>query len=90
MLESPGPRRPRRAGDLPVAAIAELAGVSPPTVSKVLNGRAGVGEETRRVFLFEQGRDLCLELLRRPDPPRRTRIELPTTLVVRDSTAPPR
>jgi LacI family xylobiose transport system transcriptional regulator len=31
-----------------VAAIAELAGVSPPTVSKVLNGRAGVGEETRR------------------------------------------
>lgn len=48
MLESPRPRRQRRAGDLPVAAIAKLAGVSPPTVSKVLNGRAGVGEETRR------------------------------------------
>ena len=28
--------------------IAELAGVSPPTVSKVLNGRRGVGPETRR------------------------------------------
>lgn len=48
MVESPGPRRRRRDGDLPVAAIAELAGVSPPTVSKVLNGRAGVGQETRR------------------------------------------
>lgn len=48
MLESPGPNRRRRVGDLPVTAIAELAGVSPPTVSKVLNGRAGVGEETRR------------------------------------------
>ncbi|MCU7730078.1 LacI family DNA-binding transcriptional regulator [Actinoplanes sp. KI2] len=48
MLDSPRPRRRRRVGDLPVAAIAELAGVSPPTVSKVLNGRAGVGDETRR------------------------------------------
>jgi LacI family xylobiose transport system transcriptional regulator len=48
MFDSPRPRRRRRAGDLPVAAIAELAGVSPPTVSKVLNGRDGVGEETRR------------------------------------------
>ncbi|MFY1620368.1 LacI family DNA-binding transcriptional regulator [Micromonospora sp. WMMD736] len=41
------PRKPQR-GDLPVATIAELAGVSPPTVSKVLNGRAGVGEQTRQ------------------------------------------
>ncbi|MGX4655226.1 LacI family DNA-binding transcriptional regulator [Micromonospora sp. SCSIO 07396] len=40
-------RRPRR-GDLPIAAIAELAGVSPPTVSKVLNGRRDVGEQTRQ------------------------------------------
>ncbi|SCF06048.1 transcriptional regulator, LacI family [Micromonospora matsumotoense] len=42
-----GSRKPRR-GDLPIAAIAELAGVSPPTVSKVLNGRRGVGEQTRQ------------------------------------------
>src|SRR5689334_16549421 len=48
MSESSEPPRRRRAGDLPIAAIAELAGVSPPTVSKVLNGRAGVGEATRR------------------------------------------
>ncbi|MFI9639292.1 LacI family DNA-binding transcriptional regulator [Micromonospora sp. NPDC051925] len=41
------PRKPRR-GDLPIATIAELAGVSPPTVSKVLNGRRGVGEQTRQ------------------------------------------
>ncbi|MBM7075121.1 LacI family DNA-binding transcriptional regulator [Micromonospora humida] len=40
-------RKPRR-GDLPLATIAELAGVSPPTVSKVLNGRRGVGEQTRQ------------------------------------------
>jgi DNA-binding LacI/PurR family transcriptional regulator len=33
---------------VPITTIAELAGVSPPTVSKVLNGRHGVGAETRR------------------------------------------
>jgi LacI family xylobiose transport system transcriptional regulator len=49
MIErDPRPRRTRRRGDLSVATIAELAGVSPPTVSKVLNGRSGVGEDTRR------------------------------------------
>ncbi|GAA0913168.1 LacI family DNA-binding transcriptional regulator [Virgisporangium aurantiacum] len=37
-----------RRGDVPITTIAELAGVSPPTVSKVLNGRRGVGPETRR------------------------------------------
>jgi DNA-binding LacI/PurR family transcriptional regulator len=41
-------RRGQRRGDLPVATIAELAGVSQPTVSKVLNGRAGVGADTRQ------------------------------------------
>jgi LacI family xylobiose transport system transcriptional regulator len=38
----------RRRGALTVAAIAQLAGVSPPTVSKVLNGRPGVAADTRR------------------------------------------
>ncbi|MFI7129391.1 LacI family DNA-binding transcriptional regulator [Nonomuraea sp. NPDC050153] len=49
-------RRPR--GALTVAAIARLAGVSPPTVSKVLNGRSGVAPQTRRrveELLREQG-----------------------------------
>jgi LacI family transcriptional regulator, xylobiose transport system transcriptional regulator len=41
-------RRGRRRGELTVAAVARLAGVSAPTVSKVLNGRAGVAVETRR------------------------------------------
>jgi DNA-binding LacI/PurR family transcriptional regulator len=67
------PRKPRR-GDLPVATIAQLAGVSPPTVSKVLNGRAGVGEQTRQrveALLRDHGyrrpedaaRTLCIEVL---------------------------
>ncbi|MDU0293533.1 LacI family DNA-binding transcriptional regulator [Saccharothrix longispora] len=43
-LRQRGPRR----GELTVAAVARLAGVSAPTVSKVLNGRAGVASETRR------------------------------------------
>jgi LacI family xylobiose transport system transcriptional regulator len=41
-------RRGRRRGELTVAAIARLAGVSAPTVSRVLNGRSGVAAETRR------------------------------------------
>ena len=40
--------KPGRRGALTVAAIARLAGVSPPTVSKVLNGRPGVAPHTRR------------------------------------------
>jgi LacI family transcriptional regulator, xylobiose transport system transcriptional regulator len=61
-------------GRLTMAAIARLAGVSPPTVSKVLNGRAGVAPETRgRVqrLLHEEGyqrpdkvaRAACVELV---------------------------
>ena len=41
-------RRGRRRGELTVAAVARLAGVSAPTVSKVLNGRTGVAVDTRR------------------------------------------
>jgi LacI family xylobiose transport system transcriptional regulator len=58
-----GQRRGRRRGELTVGAIARLAGVSKPTVSKVLNGRAGVASETRRrveALLREHG-------YRRPD-----------------------
>jgi LacI family xylobiose transport system transcriptional regulator len=40
-------RGPRR-GELTVAAVARLAGVSAPTVSKVLNGRPDVASATRR------------------------------------------
>lgn len=56
-------RRGRRRGELTVAAVARLAGVSAPTVSKVLNGRSGVAQSTRRrveAVLREHG-------YRRPD-----------------------
>jgi len=43
-----GRQRGRRPGELTVATVARLAGVSAPTVSKVLNGRPGVALETRR------------------------------------------
>jgi DNA-binding LacI/PurR family transcriptional regulator len=46
--DQPLRRRGRRRGDLTIATIAQLAGVSPPTVSKVLNGRSGVGATTRQ------------------------------------------
>jgi LacI family xylobiose transport system transcriptional regulator len=57
-----GGRRGRE--KLTVAGIAQLAGVSAPTVSKVLNGRAGVAPSTRRrveEVLRERG-------YRRPEP----------------------
>ncbi|WP_344075980.1 LacI family DNA-binding transcriptional regulator [Luedemannella helvata] len=41
-------KRGRRRGELTVAAVARMAGVSAPTVSKVLNGRAGVAPQTRQ------------------------------------------
>jgi LacI family xylobiose transport system transcriptional regulator len=50
-MMSTGPeleRRGRRRGEMTVATIARMAGVSAPTVSKVLNGRAGVALGTRR------------------------------------------
>jgi LacI family transcriptional regulator, xylobiose transport system transcriptional regulator len=56
-------RRGRRRGDVTVAGIARLAGVSVPTVSKVLNGRSGVAATTRlrvEAVMREQG-------YRRPD-----------------------
>jgi LacI family xylobiose transport system transcriptional regulator len=55
---STGSQARRKAGGLTIATIARLAGVSAPTVSKVLNGRSGVAPETRRRvegLLREQG-----------------------------------
>jgi LacI family xylobiose transport system transcriptional regulator len=47
--EAPGPiGRGRPRGELTVATVARLAGVSPPVVSRVLNGRSGVADDTRR------------------------------------------
>ncbi|MEH1124937.1 LacI family DNA-binding transcriptional regulator [Micromonospora sp. CPCC 206061] len=43
-----GSRSGKRRGEPTMAAIARLAGVSKPTVSRVLNGRSGVASETRR------------------------------------------
>jgi DNA-binding LacI/PurR family transcriptional regulator len=44
----PTPQRKARSGRVSLATIAELAGVSSPTVSKVLNRRDGVGPDTRQ------------------------------------------
>lgn len=57
-IGSDAARRGRRRGETTVAVIARLAGVSAPTVSKVLNGRPGVATQTRRrveEILREQG-----------------------------------
>src|SRR5258708_29441613 len=42
------PARRRRHGGLTVAGIARLAGVSAPTVSRVINGQSGVALSTRQ------------------------------------------
>ncbi|GII76672.1 LacI family transcriptional regulator [Sphaerisporangium rufum] len=47
-VPDPTARTARRRRDITVARIAEMAGVSPPTVSKVINGHAGVSTATRR------------------------------------------
>ena len=54
-----------RRGQLSVASIARLAGVSAPTVSRVLNGRSGVGLDTRQ----RVERVLREHRYRRPDQP---------------------
>jgi DNA-binding LacI/PurR family transcriptional regulator len=47
-VTSPSPTRPGRSTPTTIADIAELTGVSVPTVSKVINGRKDVSEATRR------------------------------------------
>jgi LacI family transcriptional regulator, xylobiose transport system transcriptional regulator len=47
-VAEPRRRRGQRSGFSTIAEIADEAGVSPPTVSKVLNGRADVAPDTRR------------------------------------------
>ena len=47
-VSSPSPTRPLRSPPTTIADIAELTGVSVPTVSKVINGRSDVSAETRR------------------------------------------
>jgi DNA-binding LacI/PurR family transcriptional regulator len=46
--DQPEPHGKVRRGDVPGATIAKLAGVSRPTVSKVLNGRGGISARTRQ------------------------------------------
>ncbi len=56
-VREPDPRG-RRRGEMTIATIARLAGVSAPTVSKVLNGRSGVASATRsqiESLLLEHG-----------------------------------
>src|SRR6185436_5227930 len=48
VVTSSSPARPRRPAPTTIADIAELTGVSVPTVSKVINGRSDVSAETRR------------------------------------------
>jgi DNA-binding LacI/PurR family transcriptional regulator len=57
-IPSAGSSTRRRPGTATIADVADLAGVSVPTVSKVINGRADVSTETRRrveAAITEQG-----------------------------------
>ncbi|HEX2754306.1 MAG TPA: LacI family DNA-binding transcriptional regulator, partial [Candidatus Limnocylindrales bacterium] len=58
-MTGPNPTRPRASGQTTtIAAIAEQAGVSVPTVSKVINGRSDVSAATRRrveAIILEHG-----------------------------------
>jgi LacI family transcriptional regulator, xylobiose transport system transcriptional regulator len=97
-----------------IAQIAERAGVSIATVSKVVNGRTEVASETRAHVesvirrhgyrrqqkaaagpgtLVELGEEAAaatvVVALARGEPFPQHRVELPTELIVRDSTAPP-
>jgi len=47
-VTTPSPTKPRHSPPTTIADIAELTGVSVPTVSKVINGRSDVSPETRR------------------------------------------
>ena len=47
-VATPSPTRPRHSPPTTIADIAELTGVSVPTVSKVINGRSDVSADTRR------------------------------------------
>ena len=80
-----------------LAAIAAEAGVSLPTVSKVVNGRRDVAPATRALVerlrqpLAGMGRAAAQMLDDLIDglPLRTNRVELSTELIVRESTAPP-
>lgn len=64
-------------GRPPLRSVADLAGVSEPTVSRVLNGRPGVAAETRARVLAALGR-LGYREVPEPQPSRRNTIGLVT------------
>jgi hypothetical protein len=88
--ERPGgdPSRP-----VTIAYIAESAGVSIPTVSKVINGRSGVSADTGariEALINEYAATEMALALGRGDPAPRLGVEIATTVTIRGSTAPPK